>query len=254
MRARGGWAVVQHVPFEGPALIADALREAGHRVAVHRMWEGDPLPAVDALDGLVVLGGPMGALDDAAHPYLKSERELLASAVAAGLPVLGVCLGAQLLAVAHGAPLHSGATHEVGTGTVTLTPEAAEDPVFVGVGVGPDRMGTSTVGTGALGTSTTGPDPMGAGTTLPVVHWHEDIVGLPAGATLLAHSPLTPVQAFRIGPRAYGFQFHVETDRAAAAGLRPHLPAGTELPDAELESIAATGRRLLRALVATTTA
>jgi GMP synthase (glutamine-hydrolysing) len=215
--------VVQHVPYEGPGLIGVLLREAGHRVTVHRMWAGDTLPAVGEIDGLVVLGGPMGALDDDTHPHLQAERALLTRAVAAGLPVLGVCLGAQLLAVAYGGTLSSGATYEVGPGEVTLTPEAAVDPAFAGLGP-----------------------------TLPVVHWHEDTVTLPEGAALLARSGPTPVQAFRLGGRAYGFQFHVEIDQETAAVLRPELlAAGVALPSDAVEAVMGVGRSLLERVLGT---
>src|SRR5580692_2192131 len=92
------WMVVQHTPTEGPGLLADVLADAGLAVRVVRLDRGDDLPAPSEVTGVVVMGGPMGVHDAAGHPWLASEQKWLTSAVDAGLPVLGVCLGSQLLA------------------------------------------------------------------------------------------------------------------------------------------------------------
>lgn len=171
--------VLTHAPHEGPGRIGPAL-DAPYRV---RTVLDDPepsLPALDEVAGLVVMGGPMDADDDRGHPGLAAERRLLASAVDAGVPVLGVCLGMQLLALALGGRLRRRAGSEIGFAPVDVV---ADDPVL-----------------GALGARPT------------VLHWHHDQVDLPAGATLLASSDVTPVQAFRAGP-ALGLQFHPELDR-----------------------------------------
>jgi len=212
--------VVQHVPFEGPAMIDGALRAAGADVSVVRADLSRPLPDAGDVDVLVVMGGPMGALEDAAHPHLADERALLRACAEAGVPVLGVCLGAQLLAAALGARVPTGPSPEIGVGTVTLTDAGAADPVLA---AGADA-GTATV---------------------PVLHWHGDTFDLPAGARLLASSPAYAQQAFRIG-RAYGLQFHVEMDEAAFAAVRPHLPGG-DLDPAACARVEAAGRRVLSA-------
>jgi GMP synthase-like glutamine amidotransferase len=103
MIATRRWLLLRHVPFEGPGLIATIAAERGLELDVCRLYDGDPLPSVGELAGLVVMGGPMSVRDNTQHPYLLAESQLVASAPAAGLPMLGVCLGAQLIAQALGA-------------------------------------------------------------------------------------------------------------------------------------------------------
>lgn len=171
--------VLTHVAHEGPGLIARAVD--GHPLTARTVVDDrDPqLPAVDDLAGLVVMGGPQDADDDLGHPGLAAERRLLAEAVDAGVPVLGVCLGMQLLAMALGAPLHRRHGTQIGFGEIELV---GADPVL----------------------SPAGPRPT-------VLHWHSDAVDLPAGAELLARDEVTPVQAFRAGS-AVGLQFHLEVE------------------------------------------
>ncbi len=214
-------AVLQHAAHEGPGLVGPALRSAGLAVSVVRLDRGERLPPPGALSGLVVLGGPMGVGDEDAHPWLGPERHLLADAVADGLPVLGVCLGAQQLAAALGAEVRAAVEPEVGLGTVVLTPAGRRDPVL-----GPEY--------GGLGV-----------TEVPCVHWHADTFALPEGAVHLAATRAVPHQAFRVGEHAYGIQFHVEVDDGLAAAWAPHLPAGVTLDPARLGIVAATGRRVL---------
>jgi len=124
------WVVLQHVPFEGPGLITPAIERVGGRIEVRRMDLGDPVPSTDEVAGLVVMGGPMGALDDAAHPHLAAERDVLRACVEQKVPVLAVCLGAQLLAAALGSRVFQGPQPEVGLGIVALTDAGRRDPVF----------------------------------------------------------------------------------------------------------------------------
>jgi GMP synthase-like glutamine amidotransferase len=179
--------VVQHLEPEGPVLIADALRAAGVDVIVVRTDRGEAVPAdVDGLAGLVVMGGPMSARSDDGFPSRRAEIALLRAALDAGIPTLGVCLGSQLLATAGGGSVEAGDGLEVGWGTVALADGTATDPLLAGI-------------RGAV----------------PVLHWHGETFTLPPEAVLLASSDRYPHQAFRLGPAAWGLQFHLEVDAAA---------------------------------------
>lgn len=210
---------------EGPGSIARALLTAGIDVATIRLDRDEPLPEIDELGGLVVMGGPMGVHDEYAQAWLAPERELICRAVGHDLPVLGVCLGAQQLATALGAEVATGPDGEVGAGQVELTAAGRLDPVF-----GPEYSGLS-------------------GTTVPCFHWHQDTFTLPDGAVHLAATRRYPHQAFRVGSRAYGLQFHVEVDAELAEGWRSFLPDGVTLSAAEVTRIEDTGRRLLQRFV-----
>lgn len=177
--------VVQHTASEPISRLGDWLVDAGVLLDARTPFDGSPLP--DTLAGyaaLVVLGGPMSAADDEVAPWLPATRTLLRTGASAGLPVLGICLGAQLLAAALGGRVERGSEGpEIGPGLVAKRDVAADDRLF-------------------------GPVPF----TPDVVHWHWDqITALPPGATLLASSTRYPHQAYRVGARAWGLQFHVET-------------------------------------------
>jgi GMP synthase-like glutamine amidotransferase len=212
-----GWVAIQHVPFEGPGLIAEVAGRRGIELRLCHPYREEPLPPENELGGLVVMGGPMGAGDTVEHPHLARETELIAAMVHSGRPVLGVCLGAQLIAHALGARIYRGERSEIGLGTVSLTQMGLEDPVL-----------------GNLGAE-----------TLPVMHWHQDTFDLPAQALWLARSELYAHQAFRVGKRVYGLQFHLEVDQDLARAWRKHLPAGVTLPGTSLTQVQAAGQRAL---------
>jgi len=219
------WVILQHVAHEGPGSIDRVLTESGADTVIVRLDLDEALPVADGLGGLVVMGGPMGVHDDDGYPWLRQERELIRAVIALDRPVLGVCLGAQQLAAALGAEVTTGPVEEVGPGQVELTAAGRTDPVF-----GPEYRGLS-------------------GTSVPCVHWHRDTFALPAGGTHLAATRAYPHQAFRVGPRVYGLQFHVEVDAALAEAWRPLLPEGVTLSAAEVARVEDTGRRLLQRFV-----
>lgn len=173
--------VLMHVPFEGPAAIADWADEGGHVLDEVHLFDGESLPEQDEFELLVCMGGPMGAADDAEYPFLPRERELLAATVRLGKPVLGVCLGAQLLSLALGGTLARNRVPEIGVFPVQLTPEARDLELFKGF-----------------------PDSFGA------LHWHGDTFSIPEGAVHAASSLACANQALVYGSNAVGLQFHIE--------------------------------------------
>ncbi|MEU0955786.1 methyltransferase domain-containing protein [Streptomyces niveus] len=192
--------VVQHVPGEGPYAVGDALEAAGLEIRRCRVWAGESVPdGPDGLDGvaaLVVMGGPMSAYSDDGFPTRTAEVALLRRALEAEVPVLGICLGAQLLAVAAGGDAYAGTGKQVGWGRVGLSTEADRDPLFAGL---PASLG--------------------------VLHWHDDTMSLPAGAVTLASCARYPVQAFRAGSSAWGLQFHLEADEEAVGAFVDAFPS-----------------------------
>lgn len=210
--------VLRHKPWEHPGLIGRALAGWEVRTLCVVDERSPTLPPASELAALVVMGGPMGALDDDAYPGLAAERALIAACVGADVPVLGVCLGMQLLAVSLGGALHSGAAREIGLGPVSLTAEGLVHPLLYPLAVEASA------------------DPL-------VLHWHGDCVDAPAGAVVLARSDATPVQAFSVGS-AIGLQFHLEvTARHLDEWLQTPEMVG-DLRPGELESLRAAAPEL----------
>jgi GMP synthase (glutamine-hydrolysing) len=171
---------IRHVPFEDLGILEDALSRASYEVR-YREAGLDDLGAADLAEAnlLIVLGGPIGAYEEDRYPFLADELRAIERRLRLGAPTLGVCLGAQLLARALGAPVYSGPTREIGWDGVQLTDAGLRSPLR--------HLG---------GTS--------------VLHWHGDTFDLPAGAELLASTAAYRNQAFRIGPSLLGLQFHAE--------------------------------------------
>jgi GMP synthase-like glutamine amidotransferase len=205
------------VPYEGPGLIGAEAEAAGVRLEPIRAWEGDPVPRVADVAGIVAMGGPMSVNDVAEHDWIDKEVELLANALAAEMPVLGVCLGAQLTARALGCEVRPSECEEVGAGEVEVTPAGRADPLLRPCG---DR--------------------------LEVFHWHGETFSLPPGAETLASTPGCPNQAFRAGEHAWALQFHVEVDAALADAWAPMLPAGVELDADDVARLEGPGRAVVR--------
>jgi len=176
------WLVLRHSQAEGLGLLANALREMGVHHRYLDLTRGEPLPRdLRTVGGLIVLGGPMAAYEQEKHPFLATETALIERLLTAGRPILGICLGAQLIAQVLGARVYAGEKREIGWKPVTLTDDGRDDPLLVG-----------------------------AGSPLTVFHMHGDTFELPPDARNLARSDAYEQQAFRWGELVYGFQFHLE--------------------------------------------
>jgi len=210
--------VFQHVAVEPLGTLDELIRARGHRIRFHN-FERDPdaQPQVDRYRGLIVLGGPMNVEDQRRRPHLKTELLAIERALAQGKPVLGICLGAQLLAHVLGAPVSRHAQAEIGWYDLRVTAAGRSDAVL-----------------GA------------AGERLPVFQWHAHSYELPRDATHLASSATCEQQAFRFGTNAYGFQFHLEADAAV-------IERWLQLPTFRAELVAAglpTDEQAIRAQTA----
>ncbi len=182
--------ILQHVAPEPPGRIRHALDAHGCSHHTVRIFRDDPVPETLNAAGLVVMGGPMGVGDIDKRPHLKQEMALIEQALRADIPVLGICLGSQLLAHALGAEVRPGAEKEIGWHEVTLTDDGASDPLFRDV------------------------EP-----SFTAFHWHGDVFNLPDGAVSLARSAQTAHQAFRYGEHAYGLLFHLEVTPSLVASM-----------------------------------
>jgi GMP synthase-like glutamine amidotransferase len=176
---------LEHSAFEPPSAILDWALARGFDIGATRLYEGEPLPEPPDYDWLVIMGGPMNVYEYAKYPWLAAEHACIRAAILAGKTVLGVCLGAQLIAAATGGRVSRNATPEIGFFPVTEVPDCAGSP-FAGF----------------------------LGGAMEVLHWHGDTFSLPAGATHLAASAACVNQAFCLGPRVLGLQFHLELDAA----------------------------------------
>lgn len=202
--------VVQHEQVEGLGSIAEALDEAGVGVRYVRASVGDPVPYdLGEASGLVVMGGPMGVYDAPRYPSLRDEMRLIEDALRKESPILGICLGSQLLAHVLGAEVRPAGRKEIGWFDVTLSGEAASDPLWAGI----ERR-------------------------FPAFHWHGDAFHLPPGAIHLASSDLTACQAFRHGS-ACGLLFHLEVTTGIVRDMVRTWP--DELRDANLSGQAIIG-------------
>jgi len=173
--------VLQHELCEHLGVFADILDQ--HHVSYRyiKLFEGEHPPPLEGYSGLIILGGPMGANQDAEYPFLKVEDALIKRALKGEVPMLGVCLGAQLIAKAAGANVYPGACKEIGWYRVDLTDYGLKDRLFKGF----ERCFTA-------------------------FQWHGDTFDIPAGGVRLAESELFPNQALALGSVAYGLQFHLE--------------------------------------------
>lgn len=191
---------IQHVPFEGLGCIETWAVRNGHDLECVRQWAGDSLPPVEEIAFLVVMGGPMGVHDVAEFPWLETETAFVAEAIAGDAPVLGICLGAQVIAHSLGAAVTRNAEKEIGWFPVTLTGDAAASGLFSSVA-----------------------------RDFNAFHWHGETFEIPAGAIRLAVSDACANQAFAIDDRVVGLQFHLEVGAQNIAALIENC--GDELVD-----------------------
>ncbi len=174
--------VLQHHPVENLGAIANSLEEAALAWQYVRVFDGAPIPTeMKGAGGLIVMGGPESVYQLDRYPYLRDEMRLIDGALRDNKPILGVCLGAQLLAATLGATVKRGETREIGWYSVRLADAAREDRLMRGLPA-----------------------------EFMAAHWHSDVFELPNGAVALASSAKTPIQAFRFGDNAYGLLFHTE--------------------------------------------
>ena len=178
--------VIRHVAFEDLGLWNSLLNTGAHSL---RYWQAgvDDLAAciTSPADLVIILGGPIGAYETEQYPFLANEIQLIRNRLERGLPILGICLGAQLIAAAAGARVYSSGIKEIGWGSIALTP-AGNDSCLRHLAAS-DHI---------------------------VLHWHGDTFDLPTGATLLASTSLIKHQAFSLGNNVLALQFHVEADPA----------------------------------------
>ncbi len=192
--------IIQHAEHEHPASLLDKIKSMGFSYEWIHPNRGDPYPKSDTIRGIISLGGPMSANDADQYPWILQELDLLKQCIQENRPVLGLCLGGQLLAKALDAKVVKNPTLEIGWFPLTLTNSGTKDPIF----------------------HSCQPNPL-------VYHWHQETFQLPKGATLLAHSALCKRQAFRIGKNAYGIQFHPEADLRLVKEWLKATPAQEEI-------------------------
>ncbi len=184
---------IQHVPFEGLGCIEPWLKEQKYKVTCTRLWAGDIFPDIGKVDGLIVMGGPMGVYDEAIHPWLAAEKAFIKEIIAQDKPVLGICLGAQLIAEVLGAKVSKNQQKEIGFFPLT--------------------------GDGAIFSK-----------SFTAFHWHGDTFGIPDGAVHLASSAATANQAFIYKDNVLALQFHLETTEESLLSLYEN--AQDEIADA----------------------
>jgi len=189
---------LQHVKFEGLGSMEVVLKERGHQLSATHLYANQALPLLKDIDWLIVMGGPMGVYDEQVYPWLRTEKKFIREAIDAGKIVLGICLGAQLIADVFGTRVYENTNKEIGWFNINRCAEvdgtilAKQMPAQV-----------------------------------EVFHWHGDTFDIPKGASRLAESMACKNQGFIMGERVLAFQFHLETTLASAISLIDHC--GDEL-------------------------
>ncbi|MEW6008181.1 MAG: type 1 glutamine amidotransferase [Candidatus Omnitrophota bacterium] len=174
--------IIKHIEIEGPGSIEEFFRNTNWRLQTVNLAQGERLPnSFKDIEAIITLGGPMNVYEEDKYPFLKDENEFLKNAIKEQVPILGICLGAQLLAKAGGAKVRKAAKEEIGWYKINLTKDGLKDNLFSGLKE-----------------------------KIDVFQWHEDTFDIPKQGVLLANSETCKNQAFRLGSNAYGLQFHFE--------------------------------------------
>lgn len=203
---------LEHVAFETVGMIADWAELRGHSLTICRLYDNDPLPDHDSYDMLVVMGGPMSVRDNTNYPWLAVEKPFINAAIQAGKYVVGVCLGAQLIANVLGAPVYPNPVKEIGWLPVTIVDAALSEPILRGLNP-----------------------------AMTAFHWHGDTFDMPDGARLLMSSKACKHQAFLYNKKVLGLQFHLEMTEDGVQNLISHcrteiIPSATIQPEEKLLS------------------
>jgi GMP synthase-like glutamine amidotransferase len=185
--------ICKNIEHEGPGTIEDYLRTQKFPYEIIDLSRGEKIPDHERFEVLILMGGPMSVQEENLYPYLQREGELVKDFLKRKRKILGICLGAQIMAKALGARVYKGKDQEIGWDNIELTEEGSRDPFMQALAFDPDTGDFSR--------------------KFKVFHWHGETFNIPRGAEKLAESDLYPEQAFRYGNRAYALQFHIEVQK-----------------------------------------
>jgi GMP synthase-like glutamine amidotransferase len=186
--------IIKNIISEGPGTIEDYLRAEKIPYSIIDLSKKENLPATGGFDTLIMMGGPMSVNEDDIYPYLREEEDLVRDFMSKGKKVLGICLGAQIMAKVLGAKVYVGPEKEIGWYDIELTGDGLRDPLMRKLAIHPEEGDFWR--------------------RFKVFHWHGETFDIPEGAVVrLARSELYPNQAFRYGNNAYAFQFHIEVTK-----------------------------------------
>jgi len=186
--------ICKNVETEGPGTIKDYLEMQKTPYKIVELSKGEDMPDPDGFDALVILGGPMSVNEDEIYPYFKEEEVVVRNFISHDKKVLGICLGAQIMAKALGSQVYKGSRKEIGWHDIELTDEGLNDPCMRSLALNPEMSGDLR-------------------RKFKVFHWHGETFNIPAYAVRLAGSQLYPNQAFKYKNNAYAFQFHIEVTK-----------------------------------------